>query len=534
MSRNEGSPIRRSRGQWWWNPRVLGLLGVGLLVAGYAAWLVARAAHDEAAPAAERSAQTSTSAPAEPPARICGNRALLDGPAQPPKGAVRVGTSRSLTNVTTQYPPGTTFWLAPGVHRLGPHRFDQVKPKPGDSYIGAPGAVLDGQHKNLYAFAGDASDVTVEHLTVRNFGARAENNNEGVVNHDAATGWKVENNTVHGNAGAGVMVGSNNVVRNNCLADNGQYGFSAYHTGSVRHITIEHNEISGNNTDDWERRRPGCGCTGGGKFWMTLDAHVLDNWVHDNHGAGLWADTNNAGFLIKGNYLSGNDAEGVIYEASYNAAVKDNTFVRNALVKGPENPGFPTGALYLSESGSDERVRSRYSKVLEVTGNVFTDNWSGVILWENSDRFAGSPANTSTGAGTLVNPEKVTARTCNRRNIDEKPYIDDCRWKTQNVRVAHNVFNLRPTSVGAKCTASHGCGYNGIFANWGTYPSWSPYKGSAIQDRIVARQHNKFAHNVYAGPWTFMVKGQGLKVNWATWQSAPYGQDTNSVIKMGG
>ena len=30
-----------------------------------------------------------------------------------------------------------------------------------------------------------------------------------------------------------------------------------------------------------------------------------------------------------------------------------------------------------------------------------------------------------------------------------------------------------------------------------------------------------------------MVKGQGTKVNWATWQSAPYGQDTDSVIKTG-
>ncbi|MBO0829185.1 MAG: right-handed parallel beta-helix repeat-containing protein, partial [Streptosporangiales bacterium] len=384
------------------------------------------------------------------------------------------------------------------------------------------------------AFAGNVSGVTIEHLTVRDFGTPGENNDAGVVNHDSASGWTIADSTVRGNAGAGVMLGSKNVLRGNCLTGNGQYGFSAYHPGRVLHVSVLHNEISGNNTDDWERRRPGCGCTGGGKFWTVTDAVVRDNWVHDNRGTGLWVDTNNAGFLIEGNYISGNAAEGVIYETSYNARISDNTFARNGLAKGPANGGFPTGAIYLSESGSDERVRSRYARTLEVTGNVFTDNWSGVILWENADRFAGSPANTSGGSSTLVNPDVVTAQTCNRRTIDRKPYVDDCRWKTQHVRVTHNAFTFRPKSMGASCTAARGCGYNGIFANWGTYPSWSPYKGTAIQDRIVAGQDNYFEENVYTGPWTFMVKGQGMKVNWATWQSAPYGQDDDSVIKMGG
>ncbi|MBO0892143.1 MAG: hypothetical protein J2P14_14585, partial [Acidothermales bacterium] len=161
MSPIETTPTRRSRGQWWWNPRVLGLLAVGVLVAGYAGWLVMRAARDEAAPA-DGSAFASSSAPAEPPARICGNAAALDGPTRPPKDAVRVTTSQDLRRVTAQHPPGTTFWLASGVHRIGTHRFNQVTPKAGDTYIGAPGAVLDGQHKNLYAFAGNASGVTIE------------------------------------------------------------------------------------------------------------------------------------------------------------------------------------------------------------------------------------------------------------------------------------------------------------------------------------------------------------------------------------
>ena len=61
----------------------------------------------------------------------------------------------------------------------------------GDKFIGAPGAVLDGGHENRYAFWDKARDVTIKFLTVQNFGSRGDNNNEGVVNHDSASGWTV-------------------------------------------------------------------------------------------------------------------------------------------------------------------------------------------------------------------------------------------------------------------------------------------------------------------------------------------------------
>ena len=152
------------------------------------------------------------------------------------------------------------------------------------------------------------------------------------------------------------MLGSRSRLTGNCLRDNGQYGFSAYHADGVTDVVLDGNEISGNNTDDWEDRQPGCGCTGGGKFWETNGARITDNYVHDNRGVGLWADSNNVGFRFEGNYIASNDAEGIMYETSYNAVIVDNTFVRNALVKGPTNPKFPASAIYLSESGSDERV----------------------------------------------------------------------------------------------------------------------------------------------------------------------------------
>jgi hypothetical protein len=76
---------------------------------------------------------------------------------------------------------------------------------------------LDGHHENWYAFGGSAPGVTIQFLTVQNFGFACDNNNEGVVNHDSAEGWTVESSTVRNNAGAVVMLGSENRLVNNCL-----------------------------------------------------------------------------------------------------------------------------------------------------------------------------------------------------------------------------------------------------------------------------------------------------------------------------
>ncbi len=107
--------------------------------------------------------------------------------------------------------------------------------------------MLDGQHHNYYAFGGRAPGVTISYLTIKNFGTTGGNKNQGVVNHDSATGWTIEHSTVEDNAGAGLMLGTDNRLTYDCLEDNQQYGFNAYST--VRPATwSDHNEIAGNDT----------------------------------------------------------------------------------------------------------------------------------------------------------------------------------------------------------------------------------------------------------------------------------------------
>lgn len=460
-----------------------------------------------------------------PPSGICDSR-VLAGPSTPPDGAVIVRPGDDLADLTSSRSPGTTFWLAAGTHTLPGGAYGQVIPKDGNTYVGAPGAVLDGQGTNRYAFTQQATNVTIEHLTIQGFEAP---NNEGVVNHDSGNDWLIRYNTIQDNEGAGTMIGDGNVIEYNCLRDNGQYGFNAYEPDGVVDVILRGNEITGNNTGDWERRSPGCGCTGGGKFWNTIGAQVTGNYIHRNLSVGLWADGNNSDFVIEGNYIADNAAEGIFYEQSYNARIVDNVLVGNAIVKGPMNPGFPAGAIYISEAGGDARAPGGQPR-LEIAGNLFENNWSGVILWENADRFSGSPANTSTGLTTMVNPD-ATIQACSTPSIIRSdPYYDDCRWKTQNVLVRDNDFKLDPASVPGCQVGQNGCGLNGVFSNWGTFPSWSPYTGDVVQQAITFEQGNEFRSNHYTGPWAFMAFDQGSVLTWKEWTGSPLTQDRESTL----
>jgi hypothetical protein len=175
-------------------------------------------------------------------------------------------------------------------------------------------------------------------------------------------------------------------------------------------------------------------------------------------------------------------------------------------------------------------VPGPFGRTFRISGNTFVDNWSGVVAWENADRFAGSPANTSTGDTTLVNPRVATVSACSDPGrIGRRPYVDDCRWKTQHVTVSHNSFVMHPAVLGGDCTARNGCGYVGVYSQWGSYPDWSPYKGRMVEDDITFRQHNVFQRNTYRGPWRFMVHELGHAVSWSSWRKAPYRQDAGSV-----
>ena len=137
-----------------------------------------------------------------------------------------------------------------------------------------------------------------------------------------------------------MMLGGDNVVADNCLTDNGEYGFNGYSyveetygstfTGGATNITFTGNDISGNNTQKTDERHRGrrqvlAERQRRGDRQLCARQHRL-GWPVDGH--------EQRRLLVQGNYISGNDGEGLMYEISYNADIIDNTFVDNAIKNG--------------------------------------------------------------------------------------------------------------------------------------------------------------------------------------------------------
>jgi hypothetical protein len=72
-----------------------------------------------------------------------------------------------------------------------------------------------------------------------------------------------------------------------------------------------------------------------------------------------------------------------------------------------------------------------------------------------------------------------------------------------------------------------------LLSNYGTFPDWSPYKGTVIQEAITFQQDNRWHDNSYAGPWTFVAHDTSRTVDPAGWRAGPYSQDACSSFDGG-
>jgi parallel beta-helix repeat protein len=222
---------------------------------------------------------------------------------------VSVFPGHSIQAAVNANPEGTTFIIKAGTH-LG----QQVIPKNGDSFIGEPGAILDGQHTATYAFGMGGKEVTVRGLVIENYAAPLQ---KGAIQPgNESWRWLLENNEIRLNSGGGIGAGSGWVVRGNYVHHNGQIGVF----GAGDDILFEGNEIAFNNTDNidsgWE--------AGGSKFVWTRNLILRNNYVHDNQGPGLWVDGHNIYTLYEGNRVINNSGPGINHEISYDAVIRNN------------------------------------------------------------------------------------------------------------------------------------------------------------------------------------------------------------------
>src|SRR5215471_2025107 len=162
-----------------------------------------------------------------------------------------------------QLRPNTVYYLLPGKH------IGSLQAVTGDVFVGGlyhgTHTVLSGNYSG-YSWAidsnyssGNQPGVTIEYLTIENFQPQS---NGAAINQDSNTNWTIQYNMITRNVpGAGAIAGAENTLNDNCMTLNGQYGFQSSDVGPWGHdsltggpydVTIKHNEISYNDTCDFE------------------------------------------------------------------------------------------------------------------------------------------------------------------------------------------------------------------------------------------------------------------------------------------
>ena len=288
-------------------------------------------------------------ASASPTTTVLSSSTTVAGP------SVDVFPGESIQAVVDAHPPGTTFYI-----RAGVHSGQSIKPRDGDKFIGESGSILSGEDRIEFAFRSTASDVTIQNLTIEKYATPVQ---KGAIA-GGGTGWTIRNNELRYNWGAGIDFGDRYQIIGNYVHHNRQIGIK----GHGANVLVENNEIAFNNYRDdyspgWE--------AGGTKFLKTTNLVVRNNYVHDNHGSGLWTDYDNIGTLYEGNTVINNYGPGIFHEISYDAVIRNNTVRGNAF-------RHSKGGIKVSSSSN-----------VEIYGNTLKNNNGGIYV-SQKNRGSGS------------------------------------------------------------------------------------------------------------------------------------------------
>ena len=244
-----------------------------------------------------------------------------------PAGGVAIGVGDDAQQVVNAHGAGTTYIVKAGTHL----RNFSVRPKSGDRFCGEPGAVLDGGRSLSSAFFGDATNVTLDSMTVQEYDAGRQG---AAIQPDThASGWVLRNVSALRNGWAGLLGADGMQILGGHYNDNDQLGIGGNEaTGIVldgldgNPGTFDGPELARNHT-----LHDSCEFEGGGMKWDVGQVTIRNVHAHHNDCRGLWADINARGALIEHNLVEDNWAEGIFYEISQDAVIRNNRVYGNGV-----------------------------------------------------------------------------------------------------------------------------------------------------------------------------------------------------------
>jgi parallel beta-helix repeat protein len=420
---------------------------------------------------------------------------------------VNIGPTTDLAQTVTANPSGTTFCISTGVHRLA----SQVDVKPGDRFIGAPGAILSGgrvltnwsKSGSVWSVGGQTEEnhgngvCATAHLLCNNMNDVFFDGtplspvssvsavgpgmfffdypNDTIYIGDDPNGHQVEvavgkrafsgcnsppcgpnllikglimehfyssaveitdgtvsNNETRFNHVAGIAVARDGTIDRNYIHDNGLEGLASTGDKPRRNLLVDGNETAHNG---WYAGY-NMGWEGGGGKWLFVNGLTLtNNNSHDNNGSGFWADTDNINVLIANNQIRNNAAEGIEYEASFAATIRDNTITGNGfgiVADGAQDIWFNGAGITITESPD-----------VQVYGNTVQDNHRGIGAVQQQLRT--SPLGLGVPQVKNLDVHDNTIRTQNKAAGLIEVVYDSSYYTSKNNRFQHNTYTLSCT-----------------------------------------------------------------------------------------
>ena len=121
-----------------------------------------------------------------------------------------------------------------------------------------------------------------------------------------------------------------------------------------------------------------CDWEAGGMKWDVGRVTIRNARVHDNDCKGLWADINARGALIERNLIENNRDEGIFYEISQDAVIRNNHVYGNGL---GGNGWYWAGGITVASSFN-----------VEVYGNRLSGNYNGITGTQQNRTDSTPPA----------------------------------------------------------------------------------------------------------------------------------------------
>ena len=291
-------------------------------------------------------------------------------------------------------------------------------------------------------FSAANANVTIRGLIIEKF---ANENQTGAL--VLGTNWLADDNEVRYNHGAGIAMASPSHARGNYVHHNCNYAFIG--GGS---FLIDNNEWAYNNMLSHSNTQH-CGYeeywgAGGTKFVFANNAIIRHNFVHHNHGPGIWSDIHNIDVLYEDNLIEDNVRAGIFHEISCRSVIRNNYINRNG-----SNLAF---AGWTDSAG----IQIYTSPDVEVYGNVLVDNWQGITGLHDDRR--------GQWGADVFGPE----------------FVPPCIWNLANMNIHNNIIF---TSISAP-----GGGRSGVIDTFGNNEAFTLNNRYLGNDYFLGASPNYF------------------------------------------